>query len=85
MKTVKSGYHAEAVKGVDLNYFANLWAEVKDTYLETRDLVVDIWFMVKQIYNLVLQIVELVTAIIPIFRSVAKRWIDVIRAHFDRE
>lgn len=74
-KTTKEGYYAEFAGKKDLTYWANLWAELQDTWWETKELIVTAW-------NLSLQIVELVTALIPLVRTIIKKWLDAIRYHW---
>jgi hypothetical protein len=78
---MKVGYAAEAPQARDLAYWANLAAELTDLWTETRRVGLAVWDSLKTIWNLGVQIVQLVTALIPVVRTVAKKWLDFVRAN----
>lgn len=76
---MKAGYAAQAPQTRDLAYWANLAAELTDLWTETRAVAMNVWSSLKTVWNLGLQIVQLVTALIPVVRTIAKKWLDVVR------
>jgi len=72
---IKEGYAAEAAARVDLGYFRNILAELKDCWSEIRDSVLQIW-------NTAWQLVEMILILIPVLRIWFKKIIDKVRFHW---